>query len=446
MYIYLLICIIFSISHCNACQEHVITLEDAIYYSLSSNPSLNELESRLDETLANIQMAKSSYYPQIELDAILEGGDSSSLYLFKTIDAGTLDSQTNFNKPGRITNIEYGVSFEQEIYSWGERSDTVKASELSSSSISYQLSDYKNRLIAMVISTYVDILSFQSVLETTIRSMDLISKQLAILKEKRQEKVVLESDVLKLEVRLAEMQAYKHHAITAIDTYLINLKTLMGREDHESEISISTETPSLAVNPDTDAWDFVLNTPKNYLVSAAEKNAQSAYYQQKAATKKKLPRIHCFGRAYIDTPDSLNKNKRSNWVLGCGLSWKIFSGGQLRGSEKVAKAKYIQAHQRLKEEKLHTKQRLSHALLKKRELEKILEVALLGQKSAESSYSLLEKQFTAGRASVTNYLEAEKMLLDASLRKTSIFYELFKANIYILQETGYLSRYSICQN
>ena len=370
MYIYLLICIIFSIFHCTACQEHIITLANAIDYSLSSNPSLNELQSRLEETQANIQIAKSSYYPQIQLNASIEGGDSPSLYLFKTIDAGTLDSQTNFNKPGKITNIEYGVSFEQELYSWGIRSDTVKASKLSSCSINYQLSDYKNRLTAMVISTYIDILSFQSVLDTTIRSIDLISKQLAILKNKRQEKLVLESDVLKLEVRLAEMKAYKLHASTVIDTYLINLKTLMGWEDHESKISISKEIPSLAVTPDTDEWDLALNIPKNFLVSAAEKNAQSAYFQKKVAKKKKLPQIHCFGRAYVDTPDTLNKNKRSNWMLGCGLSWKIFSGGQLKSSEKAAKAKYMQAHQRLKEEQLHTKQRLSHALLKKENLKK----------------------------------------------------------------------------
>ncbi|MCB1136792.1 MAG: TolC family protein, partial [Chlamydiia bacterium] len=356
----------------------VLHLEDAMDLAFCNNPSLQELKGRIAEAEARICQARAQYYPTVRADLSYQGGDAPSFYLFHTIDAGRLDSGTDFNEPGGLTNVGYGLSLEGELFNWGRTGHRLAAACAGRQAEEHRSCDFANQLLGMITGIYLDTLKAAAAYETAERSMALVGKQLDVAEKKLRKEVILRVDVLKLEVRLAEAQERSIRALSAQQQAMQVLATLLGLED-ATEFTTTAETAFPSIEPDAVEWEV----PLTHAVWAAEADVVRACEDVQAAKTYTWPRLGYFAKAYVDSPDHPFRNERSNWVAGCALSWELFTGGRVSGQKCEAQAALHQAEQRLCQARLQTREQLAIAQLRKREAEERLRVSEIGERSAQ---------------------------------------------------------------
>jgi len=420
------------------CSPSELYLEDAIDLAFSNNPSLQELSVRIDEAEGYIMQARASYFPNVRFNAVVAGGDAPSFYLFHTIDAGRLAPMTDFNDPGALTNFGYGLSLEQELFSWGRRGDKVAAACARREVAEHRWSDYANQLVGMIIAVYLDILKASAARETAERSIMLVRKQLDVAEKKLEKEVILKTDVLKLEVRLAEVKERSICALSAERQAKEILVSLLGKEDCQ-EFMIAEQTEFLALESDSEQWEAALKNPNMYGVWAAEAEVKMACREVEVARTYSLPTLDFFARTYVDSPDHPFRNKRTNWLAGCTLTWDLYTGGRVSAKKSMARAVLGQVEQRLRGERQRVREQIAIAQQRRKEAQERLRTAEIGELSAKESFLLLESQYEQGVASITSYLEAEEMLASASLRVRMAFYDLYKAEAEVLRAIGFLS-------
>lgn len=421
-----------------AVANHELHLEDAIAIALANNPSLLELEQRIEEAEGLVRQVRSRYYPNLRLDATLEGGDAPSMYLFRTIDAGRLAPNTDFNDPGGLTNFDYGLQMEMELFSWGRRKDKLAAACQGRNAVLFQRSDYINQLIAMIIAVYLDAFKARAAHDTAERSFDILTRQLEIDRKRLEQEAILRTDVLKLQVRQAEAEERMIRAHSAERQAMELLATLLGVEAGKNVI-IADPSDYLNFEADSQEVGDFLRYPKTFSVWSAEAQVAMACRELQEVKKRKLPSVRVHGRTYLDSPDTPFRSKRANWWVGCTMSWDMYTGGRLTAEADVARASLKMAEQRLRREQLQVQEEIAVSQLKREEATQRLKVAQIGLQSAEESFKLVELQYQKGAASITSYLEAENMLASASYRLQSAVYDLYKAEADVLRSIGFLA-------
>lgn len=390
-----------------ACAE-LLTLEKSLSLARSANPALEQAEARITQAQAAVKESRAAFWPQLEVSLEYLRGDAPSAYLFKTIDARQLPPGVDFNEPGHFDNWETGIQVRLNLYAGGRDKLRYQQSQLGLDQAHSERAAFANQLEAIVIDTYLALLSAQTLVDITRQSLAVVEREIELAQIRLAGGSLLRADLLSLQVRRAEAQSEIIRARGQQQRLQAALAVLLDRDAHTPFAIVSGGFSYEPPQDYTQALEHALT--RRAELAGAQQSVQRAHKGQGIARSEYLPRLDLETRLYHDDPDLAYNADQLNWTLGARLSWEIFSGFATSARKEAARGLVQESLAAERHLRRDIELQVREAWLGVEEAVAHQAVTVAAVTQAEEAFSLVQTRFAGGAAEVTRYLEAELSL------------------------------------
>lgn len=410
----------------NAQQEW--TLRQCIDHAIANNINIKRQETNVKSQEVSLNSAKNNRLPSLNASA----GQSFNFGRGLTID------NTYANRNTQSTSFNIGADV--PIYTGGQISNNIKARKLDLQAAIVDLQYAKDNISMQVASTYLEALFQKDLLE--------VSRQQAELSKAQERRInILFQNGKCAETDLAEIQASVANDELSLtqqqNSYTLALLTLSQLLELPSPEGFDIARPEI-LNPE----NTVLTDPnqiyaeaslikpqieaENIRLKSAERNiriARSGYY----------PNINLgvgMGTNYYKTSGfpaaSFNDQMRDNLnkSISLSLSIPIFNRFSTRNQIRSAKLQYQNQQLQLDETHKSLYKEIQQAYYNALAAQKQCVSSMQAEKASTMSFNLMEKKYTAGKATATEYQESKNALFKATTNRLQAQYTfLFRQKI-----------------
>lgn len=410
----------------NAQQEW--TLRQCIDHAIANNINIKRQETNVKSQEVSLNSAKNNRLPSLNASA----GQSFNFGRGLTID------NTYANRNTQSTSFNIGADV--PIYTGGQISNNIKARKLDLQAAIVDLQYAKDNISMQVASAYLEALFQKDLLE--------VSRQQAELSKAQERRInILFQNGKCAETDLAEIQASVANDELSLtqqqNNYTLALLTLSQLLELPSPEGFDIARPEI-LNPE----NAVLTDPnqiyaeaslikpqieaENIRLKSAERNiriARSGYY----------PNINLglgMGTNYYKTSGfpaaSLNDQMRDNLnkSISLSLSIPIFNRFSTRNQIRSAKLQYQNQQLQLDETHKSLYKEIQQAYYNALAAQKQCVSSMQAEKASTMSFNLMEKKYTAGKATATEYQESKNALFKATTNRLQAQYTfLFRQKI-----------------
>ncbi len=410
----------------NAQQEW--TLRQCIDHAIANNINIKRQETNVKSQEVSLNSAKNNRLPSLNASA----GQSFNFGRGLTID------NTYANRNTQSTSFNIGADV--PIYTGGQISNNIKARKLDLQAAIVDLQYAKDNISMQVASAYLEALFQKDLLE--------VSRQQAELSKAQERRInILFQNGKCAETDLAEIQASVANDELSLtqqqNSYTLALLTLSQLLELPSPEGFDIARPEI-LNPE----NTVLTDPnqiyaeaslikpqieaENIRLKSAERNiriARSGYY----------PNINLgvgMGTNYYKTSGfpaaSFNDQMRDNLnkSISLSLSIPIFNRFSTRNQIRSAKLQYQNQQLQLDETHKSLYKEIQQAYYNALAAQKQCVSSMQAEKASTMSFNLMEKKYTAGKATATEYQESKNALFKATTNRLQAQYTfLFRQKI-----------------
>ena len=418
-----------------------LALDQAILVALQDHPDIEMALARIRQAHAMIDEATASFWPMISAYGEYLQGNAPSSYLFKTIDQRMLPPNVDFNDPGWFENYEVGLQARINLFNGGRDLLRRRMAETGLQIHELDRRSIENALVESVIHAYFQALAAHDYVEIARRSVDTVEEQRRVVDVRYRAGGALRSDLLSLEVRLAQS---REELVRAENNYHLSIAALAIL------LSLDPDAPLRLQGGDTVVGRF----PKDYASGLTQALANrpelkkvrhqvvQSYMALDMARGEYLPKVDAYAKYYMDDPSADFQTSRDNWVAGVILNWDFFTGFSTRAGVNKARG-VLDEMLALDRKTTQTIQLdLKSAYLRLTEAEARLEVTRASVAQAEESLSLVRKEYEGGSATITRYLEAELALNRARILSKAAYYDKERALASVGRGVGYWAIYA----
>ncbi len=428
----------FNSTAVTATENNTYNLQQAIDHALIYNPNLQIMQDRISQAEAQLDIALSSFYPTIKTSLSYTHTTDPSRAFGMIISQRRLDftPTTDFNNPGGTDNYRPEVTARYSLFRGGQDYYNTKAAQLGVDAATLDKSATRNHLIQTVSSTFYAYLASIEVDHVANRSIEAVKEELRQSKNRYEAGSVLKSDLLTLQVQLAEALDTKIQTSNAIELTKIGLKSLLGLTAAEAfKIDSSTQWTM----PQADkSFNQLLELAIDQRPETQTANKQIAIAQQQlnAAKGAYLPTADAYVSYGSDSKDLEYSTNRDNVTAGVMVELDIFSG--FRDSSKIKKAEHQLsiAQKSAKQTQLMIEKSVKSAHLKVAEALARIKVTSSSVAASEEALRLVNEQRKAGTVTVTRYIEAEVARDKSHARNISARFDALRAEAELNRAIG----------
>lgn len=418
--------------------ERPLSLKEMLDLSRKRNPGMEEARAKILEADALFREAGSGLWPRFGLSLAWSTGDAPSSYLFKTIDQRELPQNVDFNDPGSFRNTEAALWGRMRLFDGGRTALMKDMADLGRKEAAFGLEAHTNRLAAAVVQAFYQVKAAGEFLSISEEALATVSRQLEVMEVQYAGGGVLKSDLLSLEVRLAEVKEEKVRSENRVRLAASALAGLLGfcpgtgLLPGEADL-VLPELPSegeaamaLALHHRADLKGL------GFSVNRAVKGVT-------AEERRFLPELNLQGRYWHDDRDSAFDRSRENWEVSVQADWEIFDGFSRRAGKDAALAREAGLRARVRGLLLEVRLDVEESLSAVAEASARYQVAEKAVDLAAESFDLVHREYEGGAATITRYLQAELDYNRARVRKTAAFYDRERARADLARALGLLS-------
>ncbi len=418
--------------------DKTLTLDSALDLALKNNPDTQVAKARIRQSEALLTRAGAAFMPVVNVYTEYTRGDFPSGFLFKTIDQRLFVNGTDFNDPGIIENFETGISAQISLFDGGRH---VLNRRMAREDVSISNADSmaaRNSVAAQLIGAWYDTLSAAEFVKISEESVSTVKNQLDIMTIRYKGGSALKSDILSLNVRLAQAEEDLLKSRNRHKLSVAALATVLGFPP-DRDVIIDRAPVTLAGIPDS--YEAGMGTamtrrPELSKIRSMVKKSRMGMDMSKSAW---LPTAHLMGKYYVDDPSMDYDLDRDNWALGVMVNWNIFSGFADKAAIEASDASLREALSADRKALINISLDVKNAYLRRDEATARMDVAKRSVLMAEENYELVRKQYEGGSATITRYLESELDRNTARIRVASAYYDHEKAVADIARSIGLLS-------
>lgn len=402
-------------------QKKVIKLDECIEMARQNNSDFILKQMSVKRAEANLKLARSTRLPHVNFDATYN-------HVSEAVKAqiGGLNLQVPyFPEPVAIQPIEFQLgsqdnySFKlgvtQPLFTGFRISNMIKASESQLQAEILNLNVELNGLIFNIKSAYFNLVKSYKFKEITETSLELVQAHLSDVKNLYEQGMVPKNEVLKIEIKVSEVELKMNKADHAIELATLNLLNLIGMDsnqrilpDLEAELEISDSGAKAS------AEAALSNRPELLVLSSSADAAQKYIDANKAGYYPQLSFISFY--EYGKPAINMFKNEWMDyWAVGLAMKWNLWDWGGRKATiatAKVQKEQIIETQQMVKR---FIEIDVQKAMLAKKEAEKNLKITLKKEQQAEENLRLVKDQFKQGMVTNTDFLDAETQLTQAKI-------------------------------
>ena len=422
-----------------------LTLERVIRIALQNNPDMDMAVARIQQSEAMLDEAMSVFWPVIGIYGEYLQGNAPSAYLFKTIDQRQLPPNTDFNNPGWFENYEVGIHGRLNLFNGGRDYLRKRMAETGLRISEMDRDSIKNGLVTSVIHAYYSVLAAEKYVGISGDSVKTVKKELKITDVRYEAGSALKSDVLSLKVALARSEEDQIRARNNHSLSLSSLANLLGLDPDTALRLAGTDQTPIKV-PDLYEKALVAALAGRPELQKTRLQVVQSRMNLDVARSEYLPRLDAQARTYFDDPGFSFDWDRRNWTAGIILNWDLFTGFGTKSHVEKAQALLKEMLSADRKTTLSVQLQLKGTYLKHQEAKARWDVSQASVALSEESLRLVQKQYAAGSATITRYLEAELARNRARLRAATAYYDREKTAAAIGRAMGYWADYGDGEN
>jgi len=415
------------------------TLDQAIDYALANNPDLQIATERISQAEAQLGVALSAFYPQVTARVGYEHSDNPAQVFSMIVAQRDFNSNSinNINNPGYRQNFRPEIIGKLSLFRGGQDYQNSKAAELGIDAAEFERSTVHNALIEAVTASYYAYLASIEAQKVAQDSISAITSELNQTKLKYDAGTVLKSDVLSLEVKLAEAQDAEIRAANGIELSKTSIANLLGLSSYQA-FTVAPSSSILTKPKLTASFNDLLDQAmaQRPEVKAAANQVEISLRKLKSEQGAYLPKADAYVSYGQNSPSPGFSSSKENVTAGVSVEMDLFSGFNTQQRVRAAERKAAEARETERKTKLAIEQEVKTAFLKLKEAVARLHVTETSVLAADEALRLVNEERRAEVVTVTRYIESETARNKAQSNTIAAHYDALSAEAALKKAVG----------
>ena len=383
------------------------TLERALQQALASSPDARLAQQRMAAARAGLEQANAAFWPRVQLLSSYSGTDNPMLAFGHILNQRAYNSSLNFNDVPSVDDFNVRGLLTVPLYAGGKHTAARKAAQANTEAARQDNAAVRNALGFEVSRAFYTVLKTRQFIRAAEAGVNSYESSLATARKRLAAGSLLKTDVLDLEVRLAQAREDLVRARNSKALALRALRNLLGIEQGEIEVADSAPAANAP-----DSGDFS-GRPE---LAAANQREQAAQQQLRGAKGGYLPRVSVFGSLDYDYGWKYD-NGGGSYAAGAMLQWDLWDGKLTHAKVEEANANLESAREEQRKLRLALDLEVEQARLELKAAEERLKVTKEAVGQAAESAELTRARFEQELALSTQMIDAESALIAARVRR-----------------------------
>ena len=383
------------------------TLERLLAHALIHNPDARLSQQRIAAAQAGLEQAASAFWPRVQIESSYSRSDNPMLVFGSILNQRSYAPSLNFNDVPDVDNLNTRGLVTVPLYAGGRHVAGRRAAEANREAARMESAAIRNALGFEVARAFHTVLKTRQFIQVAAAAVDSFATNLLIAKIRLDSGTLLKSEVLDMEVRLAQAREDLVRARNASVLSERALRNLLGME--EGEFTIADTVPDIKV-PDSN--DF---TQRPELAAAGQRES-AAQAHVRGTRSGYQPRVSAFGSLDYDYGLVTGGDGRS-YKAGVVAQWDLWDGFSTSAKVREARASLESAREEQHKLRLGIAFEVEQARLNLNASAERLAVSGKAVAQAAESASLARKRFEQGMALSAQLIDAESALVAARVRR-----------------------------
>jgi len=383
------------------------SLERALAYALAHNPDAQIAQQRIDAAQARLEQANSAFWPRLQVQSGYTRTDNPMMVFGSILNQRSYSTSLNFNDVPDVDDLNARGIVTVPLYAGGRNVASRQAAKANTEAARQERAAIRNALGFEVSRAFHTVLKTRQFIHAAEAAVKSFETNLVVAGKRLEGGTLLKSDVLDLEVRLAQAREDLVRARNAKALAERALRNLLGIEDGEL---IAADTAPVVSAPH--AADFS-QRPE---VATARERESAAQAQVRGMKSGYQPRVSAFGSFDYDYGWVTGGDGRS-YTAGVMAQWDLWDGFSTRSKIREAQANLESAREEQRKLRLAIDFEVEQARLNLKAADERLAVSGQAVAQATESANLTRHRFEQGLALSTQLIDSETALVAARVRR-----------------------------
>ena len=390
-----------------------LTLPLAVDIALRTNPLVRATAWGREMADAQLNEARAGRYPFLQLSETITRSNNPVFVFGSLLEQGRFGAEnfalTSLNDPASLSNFRTALTFRIPVFDQRQTRTRINEAELGRHQADAQNELVRQRVRFEVLLAYYGLLVAQAKREVSDEAVRMAESDLKRIRDMFETGMVVESDLLALEVQLAEFRQQQIQAEGDLVTARAALNIALGIAiDTPQNISGELVEKDFAAVSQEELISLALRHRPEF--AQARFNLQSAKERVRGARGESLPRVDIFGGFGISSNGFANGS--SDYTVGASLTFNLFDAGrsarlrQARAAEAMVSAEQEDLANRIRMEAVRAYQQYISARER-------VAVAARVVDQAKEALRIVRDRYQAGLTTITEVLRAETTFVRA---------------------------------
>ncbi|NNF49945.1 MAG: TolC family protein, partial [Woeseiaceae bacterium] len=379
------------------------TLEQAWQAALGADRALQAARSEVSAANEDLAAAKSRRLPAVSAGVGVSRFNEAPAFDFSAAGIpATLPLFGDENLGMANANVTLPLFTGGSLRHGIDAADAMRAAQVSKSDATAQ------QVKLAVARHYINVLRAQRGLDVAISSVRGLSAHMKDVEDMFEAGAVARNDYLSAAVSLADAEQRRLQAANALDLSRAAYNRALGRE-LGAPVELDASLPGLDVRLDTDSLgDLTAAAGRNRRELDGLGAAADAYRAEaKAVRGQTLPQLALTGSYYSLENDFLNRD--DFWMVGLGVQWNLFDGGQARRKAGALRYRATAISQQRADLASMIELEVRQAWLRLNETRERRRLAERAVEQAEENLRVVRDRYRNGEGTNTEVLDAETL-------------------------------------
>ncbi len=409
-----------------------VSQEDCVREMLASNPDLKAAQERLVASREAIDQARSAWYPRVVASGMYSRTDNPPQAFMMALNQKTFSMEQDFNHPPDTDNLRGSMGVQYRVYDGGKRNLDIRQAALQSRLNQLALEAAQNALIHEVTRAYFGVLQARAFMQVNEEALTSLAESRRVVSERLNAGAVVKSDLLNVDVKMAEAQEDLIRSSNGWTLALAALNTAIGKHWVTADRTLDP-VREVEIRQPLQREDPIGRRPELAISRLAIKARQ---IEVDRGTSEYLPTLSAQGSLDWDS-DPGEDFERSYWV-GLVAEWEAFDGFRRKHAVRSARASLRGAEQELAALTNRLMYDWNDAYLQVQAASQRLKVTRTAQATANEALRMIRERYQKGAADITDLLAAQVAETAMRTRDSSAFYDYLVACSNVKRAEGEL--------
>jgi outer membrane protein TolC len=391
----------------SASASEAWTLERALEYAFAHNPDARIAEHRIAAAQAGLEQANSAFWPKLQVQSSYVRTDNPMLVFGSILNQRSYSSSLNFNDVPDVDNLNARGVVTVPIYAGGRNAAGRQAAKANTEATKKETAAVRNALGFEVSRAFLTVLKTREFIQAAEAAVRSFETNLIVAKKRLDGGTLLKSEVLDIEVRLAQAREDLVRARNANTLAQRALRNLLGIENGDFVVA---DTAPLVRAPRSD--DFS-QRPE---LAAARQREVAALAQVRGSNSGYQPRVNAFGSLDYDY-GWVTQGDGKSYTAGVMFQWDLWDGFSTRSKAREAQANLESAREEERKLRLALELEVEQSRLELQAADERLAVSSKTVEQAAESARLTRNRFEQGLALSAQLIDSETAFVAARVRR-----------------------------